>query len=345
MKNKISKIKIKEEKKIKLFFFYNFAFCILIFTFSSAFQQQASGNDSRLTINLPAEATIEDENVTLGRIAEIKGDETLAAQAGKIGLGRITLPGQTLTIDRTMILSRLMCSTDEIARCKPEFSGAEKVRVSRTARTIKGESFVESALSFLKKSVKDDSIAKWEPGRAPADLILAGETKDIELVPRLVSRNAGGQANLEISVIADGDAAASRQISFRPKFNIRQAVTTTDVKKGTSFTANNIKIEKVLSDEAQPADWTEPTGLLATRDLPAGTVLSPGMAKSPQPKVVIERNQTVVIRIDSAGLIVTAMGKAIQPGGAGDCIKVRNVDSQRVITTKVNEDGTVEPVL
>ncbi|MGD0078293.1 MAG: flagellar basal body P-ring formation chaperone FlgA [Sedimentisphaerales bacterium] len=300
-----------------------------------------------LAINLPAEVTIEDENVTLGRIAEIKGDAgapALAAQAGKIGLGRITLPDQTLTIDRTMILSRLMC-TDGINQCKPEFSGAEKVKVSRRSQTIEGESFVESARSFLKKSVKDDSIAKWEPTRAPADLILAGEPKDIELVPHLVSRNANGQANLEISVIADGDAVASRQVSFRPNFNIRQAVTTTDVKKGTAFTANNIRIEKALSDEAQPADWTEPTGLVAARNLPAGTVLNPGMAKSPQPKIVIERNQTVVIRIDSAGLIVTAMGKAIQPGGAGDCIKVRNVDSQRVITTKVNEDGTVEPVL
>ena len=69
------------------------------------------------------------------------------------------------------------------------------------------------------------------------------------------------------------------------------------------------------------------------------------MAKTPKPPVVIERNQTVVIRIDRAGLVVTAMGKAMQQGKLGENIKVRNVDSQRVILAKVNEDGTVEPVL
>jgi len=297
-----------------------------------------------LTINLPAEAMIEDENIELGKIAEIKGDEKLSALAEKIGLGKITLPGQTLTIDRTMILIRLMC-TDGLDHCKPEFTGAEQIRIHKAARTIKGESFIESAQVFLKKSIKDDSIVKWEPTRTPADLILTGEPKRVELVPHLVSRNATGQANLEISVTADGAMVASRQLSFRPSFNIRQAVTTKDVTKGDAFTADNIKIENTISNETQPAGWTEPTGLIATRDLPAGTILNPGMAKTPAPKIVIERNQTVIIRIDNAELTVTAMGKAIQPGSPGDCIKVRNIDSQRIITTKVNEDGTVEPVL
>ena len=309
-------------------------------------QIAAAGEDTsrNLTINLPAEATIENENITLGQIAEIKGDETLTAQAAKIVLGRITLPGQTLTIDQIMILSRLMC-TDGLDQCRLEFSGSQKVKISRRAQTIKGESLIESAKSFLKKTVKDDSIAQWELTRAQADLILAGEPKNIELVPHLVSRNANGQANVEISVKADGATVARRQVSFRPNFNIRQAVTTTDIKKGTLLTANNIRIETATSYEPQPADWFEPTGLLVTRDLPAGTVLNAGMTKSPQPKIVIERNQTVVIRIDNAGLTVTAMGKAIQPGSIGDCIKVRNIDSQRVIMAKVNEDGTVEPAL
>ncbi len=34
----------------------------------------------------------------------------------------------------------------------------------------------------------------------------------------------------------------------------------------------------------------------------------------------------------------------MQEGRAGEYIKVRNVDSRRVISAKVNKDGTVEPV-
>jgi flagella basal body P-ring formation protein FlgA len=37
------------------------------------------------------------------------------------------------------------------------------------------------------------------------------------------------------------------------------------------------------------------------------------------------------------------MGIAMQDGRAGDYIKVRNTDSQRIILAKIKEDGTVEP--
>jgi flagella basal body P-ring formation protein FlgA len=42
---------------------------------------------------------------------------------------------------------------------------------------------------------------------------------------------------------------------------------------------------------------------------------------------------------------VTALGKAMQTGQEGEYIKVRNMDSQRIILCKVNQDRTVEPVL
>jgi len=52
----------------------------------------------------------------------------------------------------------------------------------------------------------------------------------------------------------------------------------------------------------------------------------------------------VVIRVEMPGLLVTAMGKTMQEGRAGEYIKIRNLDSQRIILCKVNEDATVEPV-
>jgi flagella basal body P-ring formation protein FlgA len=61
--------------------------------------------------------------------------------------------------------------------------------------------------------------------------------------------------------------------------------------------------------------------------------------------VVVGRNQSVIIRLEKPGLLVTAVGKTLENGRAGEHIKVRNVDSQRIILARVNEDGTVEPVL
>jgi flagella basal body P-ring formation protein FlgA len=67
-----------------------------------------------------------------------------------------------------------------------------------------------------------------------------------------------------------------------------------------------------------------------------------GVLKSP---IIVKRNQNVVIRIEKPGFLITAAGKSIQDGRAGEYIKVRNMDSQRIILVRISEDGSVEPVL
>ncbi len=309
-----------------------------------------SAPQSRLTIYLPRDVSVEGENLTLGKIAVITGEEALVAKANDIELGRFSNPGQIITIERSLILSRLACSG--MPACYPELSGADRVAVRQTLIVIKGSGIVESASSLLEarheaclaNTVKEQSIARWELVKMPADVMLPANTQNYELVPRLVSRSANGQAVTEVSIVAGGKQIETRHVVFRPKYNIRRAVTTADVNEGAALTADNAKIEGIISDVPEPTNWTTPYGLVATRNLPAGTVVGSNMAKSSRPQVIIERNQNVVIRIDRNGLIVTATGKATQQGRLGEYIKVKNIDSQRVILAKVNEDGTVEPV-
>jgi flagella basal body P-ring formation protein FlgA len=67
-----------------------------------------------------------------------------------------------------------------------------------------------------------------------------------------------------------------------------------------------------------------------------------GTSESP---TVVARNQTVAIRVERPGLLITAVGKAMEDGKAGEYIRVRNVDSQRIILAKINADASVEPAL
>ncbi len=297
---------------------------------------------SQLIINLPAEATVENENLTLGLIAEVKGDEAAAAKAREIGIGRISIPGQKVTIERAVILSRLACS--EIGENKAVLTGAEAVVVSRKATVIKAESFIESAFKFLNDNADEKAIAGWKAMRKPAEMVLPNQASNIELVPRLVSRAATGQATVEIDVVSDGRSLGTRQVVFEAKYKTQRVVTIAAVSAGEILSPENVKIETSFSNKPKSAEWTSPYGLAAARNLAAGTIIGPGMARPPKAQVKIERNQNVVIRIDRPGLAVTAMGKAMQQGALGEHIKVRNIDSQRVILAKVNEDGTVEPV-
>ncbi len=299
-------------------------------------------DDSTLRIHLPREITIDSSIPNLGRVAIIRGNESLVDKAGKVTLGRISAPGQKVIVDRSIVLSRLACSG--IPASQVTFTGAGKMTVSRRYQIIKGSAFVEAALAFLKKNLPDDSICQFDAIGIAKDLVLSGESKDIKLSARLVKSSVRNHGKVRITALCDGKETGLRELTFRFKYNSRRLVAQVDIPPGTVISPENVKVEKVISNYPESADWIAPYGLVARRSLRAKTVIRPGMIGPVKPKVLVKRHQNVVIKISMFGLLVTANGKTMQDGRAGEYIKVQNVDSQRIIVARVNEDGSVEPV-
>ena len=297
--------------------------------------------DTGLKIYLPREVTIKDSNLILGRVSIIQGSESLAAKANEIPLGKISLPGQKIILDRSTILGRLACNGIPIS--KVTLTGSEKITVNQQNHTVSSNAFVSLAESFLEKNPPDNTVCKWNPIREPKDFIVSEGSKDIKLIPRLVQTGVKDQARVEIAVLSENKKIGVRQVTFSLVHECHQVVTKDDIPAGGVISPQNIKIEKIQSNDPEPAGWKPPYGLIAKRPLPAGTVLVPNMLESIEPPVILKRNQNVIIRIETPGFLVTAMGIALQDGRAGDYIKVRNMDSQRIILARIKEDGTVEP--
>jgi len=301
---------------------------------------QAAGT---LQIYLPREVTVDGNVPDLGHVGVMRGDEQLVARAAKITLGKLALPGQTMVIDRPVLLSRL--ASNGIPPSKVQFAGAEKVIVKQTAQAVSTAQLVQFAREFLAKSFPAQTIAQIELSHSPDSLVLIGTGRDVKLTPRVVKTPLPGQAKIEVDVLVDGRLVGSRQVQFRLKFNCRRATALSDIPAGTVITPQNVKLEPAVVDSPDPADWASPYGLLAKHPIPADTVIRPSMVAPAQPQVVLRRNQSVLIRIETAGLLVTATGKALEEGKIGDFVKVQNVDSQRTVIVKINTDGTVSPVL
>jgi len=316
-----------------------------------------------LRIYLPREVTIQacpepsrrDDYLRLGQVTVIRGDESLVAKASDILLGQISVPGQKLVIERPTILSRLACNG--IPAYKVTLTGAKEIEVKQQQQIIKGEKFVELAKSFMAELASQQrqnnphtgSVCQWEPIRTPADLILAGASKDVKFSPQLIETGQASQTKVRITVlvpdsVGDGKELATREVTLRAKYKCRRAVTVTQIAAGAVISPENVKIEEDICDHPEPANWRPPYGLVARRRLPANTVISPEMLDAAKNTARIKRNQTVVIIVQMPGLVVTAMGKTLQDGHVGEHIKVRNLDSQRIILCRVNEDGTVGPI-
>ncbi|MHC4518723.1 MAG: flagellar basal body P-ring formation chaperone FlgA, partial [Planctomycetota bacterium] len=224
-------------------------------------------------------------------------------------------------------------------------TGAEAVTVRRRQKIIETEDFIAVARGLLREHPMSRSVCGVVPVIRPKDMVLAELPERIELIPQLAGRSSRGRVTVRIQVRVDGRDMGTRDIVFRLRYERHRVVAIDQIPEGTVLGPENVKIETVESDRPEPVGWKPPYGQVATRTLPANAEIRPGMIGSARPAVVVRRNETVQIRLERPGILVTAMGTALQEAHAGECVKVRNDDSRRVILCRVNTDGTVEPIL
>jgi flagella basal body P-ring formation protein FlgA len=241
-----------------------------------------------------------------------------------------------------VILSRLACSG--IAASHVTLTGAEETVITREHELVTNDRLIDAATEFQKNNLPDPSICQIDPIRTPGQLVLPGEGDNIRLVCRRVNHGARNQCKVQVTVFDGSRQVGSKDVYFRFRYNVRKIVTKTAIAQGDVLSTENIGIETAISNYPEPPGWKAPYGLVTMRAIPANTVLSDNMVGSPQPEVLVKRNQSVSIKIENAGLIASAVGKALQDGVAGEYIKVQNVDSRIIIMAKINNDGTVEPV-
>ncbi len=302
----------------------------------------STGDEFAIRVYLPREVTVRDNHPTLGQVCVIRGEESLVTKANEIALGRLSVPGQEIVIDRATVLSRL--ASNGINASEVSLTGAEKIKIRRQQQIIKADEFVELARSFLEENLIGQSVCRTEQISTPRDLAVPTPGKEIKLSPRLELSRTRNRASVQIAVLADDQEIGTRKISFRLKYNCRKAVTLADIPTGAAISPENVRIQEIISSHPEPANWKPPYGLVTKRRIPANTVIRRDMVRQRKPAVILKRNQNVIIQIETPGLVVTAIGKAMQQARAGEYIKVRNLDSQRIILARVNEDGTVEPV-
>jgi flagella basal body P-ring formation protein FlgA len=296
-----------------------------------------------LQIHLPREVTISQSALELSQVAVVRGSSKWATVAGRIGLGRLSLPGQRIVLDRSTILSRLAASG--IPADKVLLTGADAIIVKNGQKSIESEEFVRVGQQYLRELLSSRSVVEIVPVVKPKDLALVTEPQGIQWTPHVIQSDSRGLITVQVRVASGGRDIGSRDIPFRLKFEIRQAVVAKAIPQGGVLGADNVRIEKRVSERPEPADWRPPYGLVAVRALTADQELRPDMVEAAQPSILVRRNEAVTIRIERPGLTITAMGTALQEGRAGEAVKVRNADSSRIIVCKVNADGTVEPVL
>jgi flagella basal body P-ring formation protein FlgA len=298
-------------------------------------------------IYLPRNATVGGGTMQLGALALVQcEDSAIAAKASAVEMGRPPQPGETLVLNRAAIVSRL--ASCGIVASSVRFSGADAVSVVIRQATVTAEQLVRAADEFVAANAPNRDSVHWQCKSPPSEVVL-GLPQDIQLRSRIVKEGSSiSSLKVEVAVLSDGETVGTRELFYKPMFVCRRAVAKQNILAGAAMTEANVSIETAESD-TRPTDESLPIlGSSALRTIQAGEVIlaSQTTAKRPNPKdVLVHNNQPVAIRLSGSGFTLSALGTALQDGRVGEIVKVRNVDSQRIINARVTPDGNVEPIV
>lgn len=296
-----------------------------------------------LTVHLPRTIQVEAEALSLGLVAVVRADDdALLRKAADVPLGRAPQPKEEIVIDRPTILGRL--ASNGIPARDVQLSGADQVVVSRGDKTFPPEALAQAAEECLAQRRPGPQGCRWRLVGQPQELV-APATAAVHLVASLVPHEVTSEAKVEVAAVDAGGRRAAQTLLFRLGYVHRVAVATADLAPGDVLTPANTEIRTMMADQPPAPDWAPPYGLMAAQPLRVGTVLLPALVRSPRAAVVVHRSEKVVMRVQGAGFQVRGVGLALDDGRPGEFIKVRNLDSNRVVVARVAFDGAVEPII
>ncbi|KPJ76031.1 MAG: hypothetical protein AMS14_02625 [Planctomycetes bacterium DG_20] len=295
-----------------------------------------------LRVHLPRAVSVDGERLSLGMISVVRADDdAVAGKAAAIAMGRAPWSKETLAIDRTTILGRL--AANGLPRSEVRFSGAEQVVITRNEEVVASDRIVKAAEAFLGKMRPAPAGSNWRLLRCSGDVCVPAGSR-VALEPRMAKHGVDREAVVEVVAKSDDRMLTVSTVVFRMAYRQRQLVATADIPAGGVVTPENTDIRSVTGDYPEPADWAAPYGQRAARLIPVGSVVRTGLVRPATTEVLVRRNDTVLMRITGTLFQITALGEALENGGEGDLIKVRNVDSKRIVVARVIHDGTVQPV-
>lgn len=111
-----------------------------------------------------------------------------------------------------------------------------------------------------------------------------------------------------------------------------RTIRATEIIAETDLTPGESEVPGALSDPAMAIGQEARVTLYAGRPIRAEDI---------GPPAIIERNQIVPLAYGSGGLSILTEGRAKARGGAGDVIRVMNLESRTTVTGQIQPDGTV----
>jgi flagella basal body P-ring formation protein FlgA len=222
--------------------------------------------------------------------------------------------------------------------------GLSEITVTHAARTISAKDIEARILLALagKYGLPDSSnLAIAFDNAVRTSEVEASATNELTVAQLTYEPRT---TRFDVTLALPGSAIA-RRLSLRFTGSLSETfeavVPTRELKQGQVIGISDIAVERRPKASFSPTTLTtieQAQGLSTKHALRAGQVIRQADVAKPE---LVARGETVTIMFQVPGILVTILGKAVEPGALGDLIGVVNAQSKRTIQATVIGHGRV----
>mgnify|MGYP001604153557 CR=1 FL=1 len=184
----------------------------------------------------------------------------------------------------------------------------------------------------------------WQGMRLILENTLLTSTRQLTPCPGKINISGGNAIKLsrqQLTMECNGIRGWPIKVSTDMQVFLPVVISTAVINRGETIQRNQLQTQETNIAKTQRGFYhriDEITGMGAKRRIRANQILSPDLIDQPQ---LIKRGDKIKIVATRDGISASMPGEALEKGGNGEVIRVRNLSSGKTVEAKVIEAGVV----
>ena len=307
----------------------------------------AAAEEAPVVVSVRAEAVVGDPRVAVGDVATVEGGAAaLRQRIARLDLAELA-EDRPAVVTKEQVAFRIGLAGIDPALFRVQ--GAARTRLTLQQHRVSEEEIETAArqavLRRLPWPAEDVAFRLVKPLAGPVLVNGAGPDVRLEAEPR-VGALPLGMVHLDVAISVRGARQRSVPVCLEVKAYQKAAVCTRRVERGEALSEANVYFDRRpvqgLNNYVPPGEGL--LGKRARHPLQAGQVLTTQDVEvvAPEGPVLVKQREQIKLVARVGTLQVTAVGEALQDGRDGQWVRVRNVDSKKVVLGRVVGRSLVE---
>lgn len=277
---------------------------------------------------------INGNTIELREICEVKSEDPYFLEVLRsITVTSTPVPGKEKTITKFEVLASLKKAG--FSAWDVKFTGKVRTKFSFNSQEISSENIIASAKEYiLNESGYDKENIIFEILNHPHDLLVPKGKTYFEVYP-LSSSVMVGNVFLSVNVIVDKKIIETVPVTikvraFKDVLVSRKTLTRGQTIRSSHFEMRRREITRCRKEIIENFD--DISKMVPKRSIRSQQIISADMFEYPD---LIKKGEIVKIILKSGSLTITTKGIALNNGRHGDMIRIKNIDTKRIINAVV----------